>query len=520
MISVQGKFYATDSGIKLKNNEMKVLLIFPNKYAQRYVSVGIAMISASLKKHGHEVKYFDTSRYTEREKNYSKQQTTKMEEILQFIPAILPSIKKNNQPVVEALFSEITSFNPGLIGFTSTSSEFTYLKSIVKKLKRHFNIPIIVGGPHATVAPLETLSVDGIDMVCVGEGELAIIELAESLGLRKNRTDIKNIYFKKNNQIIKNKIRSYENINILPYLDLDIFDKFHHIGAYQGKKVVYGRFETSRGCPFKCSYCINEKLHQIYNFEKSHMRFKSPERIIEELKWGMKKIKFDILRFVDETFTATPYDRLVEFVRLYRIEINKPMIIATRPERVNNKIMRVIRDANDNIQVTMGIESGSENIRKKICHRMMSNKTIIDAFHVCHDLDFRTASFNMIGLPDETREDFLKTIQVNREARVEQPMLSYFYPFPGTKLRDYCIKKGYIKNEFHEVDYAVSSVLNMPHFSQKEIDGLKRTFVLYVKMDSSCLSDIQKAEHDDTTFNKMVKMYNEQFFPKKAHKII
>jgi len=495
---------------------MKVLLIHPNKFSQRYVSVGIGMISASLKKNGHEVKYVDTSRYAKNEDNYSNLQITKMEEVLQFIPAILPSIKKKNQPVIDALFSEIKSFNPRLIGFTSTSSEFSYVKSIVKKIKRHFNIPIIVGGPHATVAPIEAIIADGIDMVCVGEGESAIVELAESLELNDNRTDIKNIYFKKDNKIIKNKIRSYENINKLPFLDLDIFDKFHHIGAYQGKKVVYGRFETSRGCPYKCSYCINEKLHQIYHFEKSHMRFKSPERIIEELKWGMKKIKFDILRFVDETFTATPYDRLVEFVRLYRIEINKPMIIATRPERVNNKIMRVIRDANDNIQVTMGIESGSENIRKKICQRMMTNKTIIDAFHVCHDLDFRTASFNMIGLPDETREDFLKTIQVNREARVEQPMLSYFYPFPGTKLRDYCIKKGYIKNEFHEVDYAVSSVLNMPHFSQKEIDGLKRTFVLYVKMDSSYFYDIQKAEQDDTTFNQMAKIYNELFLQKKS----
>jgi len=499
---------------------MKVLLIYPNKYAQRYVSVGIGMISASLKKYGHEVRYFDTSRYVKNEETYVNLQTKKMEEVLQFKPAVLPSIRKKNQSVVDALFSEIKLFNPGLIGLTSTSSEFSYVKSIAKKVKRHFNIPIIVGGPHATVDPLGTILVDSIDMVCVGEGESAIVELAESLELNKNRTDIKNIYFKNNNQIIKNKIRSYEKIDTLPFLDLDIFDKYHHIGAYQGKKVVYGRFETSRGCPFKCSYCINEKLHQIYHFEKSHMRFKSPERIIEELKWGMKKIKFDILRFVDETFTATPYDRLVEFVRLYRTEINKPMIIATRPERVNMKNMRVIRDASDNIQVTMGIESGSENIRKKICDRMMSNKTIIDAFHVCHDLDFRTASFNMIGLPDETREDFLKTIHINREARVEQPMLSYFYPFPGTKLRDYCIKKGYLSNKFHEVDYAVSSVINMPQFPQKEIEGLKRTFVLYVKMDNSFLSEIKKAEQDDTTFNKLVKMYNEQFFFQKYHKNI
>jgi len=494
---------------------MKILLIHPNKYAQRYVSIGIGMLSAVLKEHAHNVVLFDTSRFKEIDEDKSNQQTKKMEEILQFIHTDLPPIEKSNEPVMEALHSKIQSFNPKLIGFTATSSDFSYLTSIVKQI-RSYNIPIIVGGAHATVVPLETLAVEGIDMVCVGEGEAAILELVESMESGKNRTDIKNIYFKKDNQIIKNELRPYVDLNNLPFLDLSIFDKYHHIGPYQGKKVIYGRFETARGCPYKCSYCINEKLHSLYKYEKRHVRFKSPERIIAELKDGIKKNGFNIFRFVDETFTATPYDRLVEFIRLYRSEINKPMIIATRPENVNEKNMRAIRDAHENIQVTMGIESGSERIRRNICNRNMSNNTIVKAFHICSDLGYLTASFNMIGLPDETRADFLETVQVNRDARVDQPMLSYFYPFPGTKLRDYCIQKGYINNTLHEVDYAVSSVLNMAQFTKDEIEGLKRTFVLYVKMNDSFFPEIQKAEQDDNIFNKLVKIYNEKYFYKRA----
>jgi len=353
-------------------------------------------------------------------------------------------------------------------------------------------------------------------MVCVSEGEEAICELADCMEAGQFHTDIKNIYFKHDNDIIKNEIRPYVDLDRLPFLDLDIFDKYHHIGAYQGKQVVYGRFEAARGCPYKCSYCINERLHSLHCQERRHVRYKSPQRIIDELKFGIEKIGADIIRFVDETFTAMGNDKLAEFVSFYRDQINKPMIVATRPEAANYKKMEILRQAHKNIQVTMGIESGSEEIRKTVCNRHMSNETIINAFQICRDLGYYTASFNMIGLPDETREDFLETIELNRKAGVDLPMLSFFYPFPGTKLREYCINKGYIDDQCYEVDYAVSSVLKMPRFSVEEMEGLKRTFVLYVKMDESYLPQIRKAEYDDALFEKLSQIYNDQYFSKEV----
>jgi radical SAM superfamily enzyme YgiQ (UPF0313 family) len=497
---------------------MRILLVHPNKYAQRYISVGIAMISAALKKAGHEVIFIDTSRFREDEQDNKmffalKAQRQKMEDSLQFMPVELPSIEKSNESVANILHSVIQSFEPVLIGFTATSSDFPYTLSLINQIK-HYNIPTIVGGAHSTVAPIETLGNDGIDMVCVSEGEEAIVELADSLESGKARTNIQNIFFKTSGGIIRNNIRPYVNLDSLAMPDMEIFDQYHHIGAYQGEQVIYGRFETARGCPFKCAYCINDRLHSLHCAEKKHVRHKSPERIIKELKFGMEKIGINIFRFVDETFLATPIDRLNKFVDLYRSEIDKPMIIATRPETVSYKTMSILRDACENIQVTMGIESGSNYIRRNICNRFVSNDTIINAFRICRDLGFHTGSFNMIGLPDETREDFLQTININREAKVDTPMLSFFYPFPGTKLRDYCIKKGYISDECHSIDYAVSSVLKMPQFTIEEMEGLKRTFVLYVKMDESFLSDITKAEHSDSIFNNLKRIYQQQYFSK------
>lgn len=497
---------------------MKVLLILPNKYAQRSVSVGLAMISAVLKKSGHEVVFFDTSRFSDASPKNGAQvvlerQTGKMDQVLQFVPVELDPIERSDESVADALDSVIQSFSPGLIGFGVTSIDFKHMVSLVEQIK-HYQIPTIIGGSQAIVAPMETLAVDGVDMVCVSEGEEAICELADCMESGQFHTDIKNIYFKHNNDIIKNEIRPYVDLDSLPFPDLDIFDKYHHIGAYHGKQVVYGRFEAARGCPYECTYCINAKLHSIHFQEKRHVRYKSPQRIIDEMKYEVEKIGVDIIRFVDETFTVMSNDKLAKFVSLYRDEINKPMIITTRPETANYKKMKILRQAHEHLQVTMGIESGSEEIRKKVCNRHMSNETIINAFQVCRDLGYYTASFNMIGLPDETREDFLETIEINRITGVDSPTLGFFYPFHGTKLREYCLSKGYINDERYEANYGISSVLKMPQFSVEEIEGLQRTFAMYVKMDRSYLPEIREAEHDDAVFGRLSHVYNSQYLSK------
>ncbi len=493
---------------------MKILLIHPNKLAQRYISTGIGMISAVLKKTGHQVSFFDTSRFrntTVKDYNHiNDRQTHKMEEVLQFLPVNLPPIKQSSEYIIDALHKRICKFQPDLIGITATSSEVLFAKEIVSAIQS-YSIPIILGGAHATVAPIESLSIEGIQMILQGEGEEAIVELANSMQSDIKNTNIANIYFKEKDCFIQNEVRPYiRDLDQLPFVDLSIFDKYHSIGAYQGRIVTYGRFEAGRGCPFKCTYCINDKLHQLYEKEKNHIRYKSPSRFIKELEYGLKVIQFDILRMLDETFTAAPIEWLDEFIGLYKDKIDKPLVITTRPEMVNRKKMELIREANSEIQVTMGIESGSEHIRRNICNRHHSNDIIIKAYRLCHDLGFRTASFNMIGLPEETRKDFFKTIELNRQAGVQQPMLSYFYPFPGTLLRDDCISEGYIDDKIDEVDYAVESKLCMPQFTLNEIEGLKQTFALYVKMDKSLYPEIEQAEHDEQIFKRLVEIYNKK----------
>ena len=494
---------------------MKFLLIHPNIFAERYVSVGIGMISSVLKSRGHDVSFFDTSRFSSNpldlESGASERQARKMEAVLQFKPVHLPEIIRSTQDVRSALKCRIDEFQPNLIGISATSSEILLTQKLADFI-RPTGIPIILGGAHATVAPEESISIDGIQMVLRGEGEEAILELADAVDAGRIPHTIPNIWFKEGKSVYKNPVRPYiRNLDSLPFVDLDIFDPYHSIGAYRGRRVVYGRFEAGRGCPYDCTYCINRCLHEIYHLENGHVRMRTPERAISELRYGQAKLKFDILRMLDETFLAAKSSWLEEFVALYRQHIDRPMVVTTRPETINEQRLKILRRANDDIQINIGIESGNEHIRKKVCKRNHSNRMIIDAFRLCRHMGFRTASFNMVGLPGETRKEFFDTIELNRQAGVDQPMLSYFYPFPGTQLREECVDRGYIEDRIHEVDYAVSSKLNMPAFPADQIEGLKRTFIMYVKMDRVLYPHIKKAETDDLMFERMIRQYQETF---------
>jgi len=481
---------------------MNVLLIHPNIFAHRYVSVGIASISASLKAKGHMVSFLDTSRYRHTAtNNIWENQNRTMEQTLQFKPVDLPPITKSPQDLWEALGERIRSFAPDVIGITINSSEYLFAKEIIGQIKAISRIPIVLGGPHVTVCAKNVLQDLENVTIIVGEGERAFCDFIA--GAPAYGTP--NMGSNSGPFIDLNAPQPYVRpLDTLPMPDLSIFDQYHHLGAYQGQQAVYARIETSRGCPFACHYCINKALHDLYSNESSHVRMKSAERTLEELLHTQKEIGFDVVRFIDENFLVHSTAWLEYFSYQYKKNINLPFIIATRPETISRKKLKILRCATNDIQITMGIESGDEWIRESICNRHISNSAIIEAYHWCHEMGFNTAAFNMIGLPFEDRTRFMRTVDLNHKTQTNMPILSYFYPFPGTKLRDVCLEEGFIEDKFHQADYSVGTFLNMPNFSPQEINGLKRTFVLYVTMPRSMWPEIQKAEQDDEVFKKMV----------------
>ena len=274
---------------------------------------GIRTISSVLKKAGHEVKIIFLA-YSE---DYSK-----------FYP--------------ESVLNQIQdlSKDSDLIGINSFASTAPRAIQVIDKLKQ-LNKPIVWGGIHATISPEKCI--EYCDIVCVGEGEQAIVELAKAIENKRTINKIKNLWVKdsKTRRIIKNPVRDLiDELDSLPFVDYDIQD--HYI-LNKGKLIKFREsdlngeifFLTGRGCPYGCDYCSNDLLNKLYEGKrKKILRWHSPEYIIDciiDLKKRFSSLSYFDIR--DDTFSWRSLEQIMEFCRLYKEKVNMRFKCLGDPKR-------------------------------------------------------------------------------------------------------------------------------------------------------------------------------------------
>ena len=236
---------------------MKMLFIYPNLMRQENIRLGIAYLSACLKKAGHLTELMD---YT-------------------WGGAISDCLKK------------IEEFKPDIVGFSSNSGEFEFCCSLAAAIKGKWEIPILFGGVHPTVVPEEVITEENIDIICVGEGEEALVELLNEMESGNDFYSIRNLWFKREGKIVKNGPRQLmENLEDLPFPDRELFDYGRYIDASSGSIDIM----SGRGCPYICSYCVNPVLQNIYSNERKTVRQRTVDNVLEEITQIKKNILFPI----------------------------------------------------------------------------------------------------------------------------------------------------------------------------------------------------------------------------------
>jgi radical SAM superfamily enzyme YgiQ (UPF0313 family) len=166
-----------------------------------------------------------------------------------------------------------------------------------------------------------------------------------------------------------------------------------------------------------------------------------------------------------------------------------------------------------------GVESGNEYIRNEILNKKASNEQIIRAFNLFKDSNIKLTANNIIGLPYESRKEIFDTIELNRILLGMNPgfraSVAIFNPYEGTKLKEICLKEGFISKDNFAKDYRGEIALDMPQISKKELLGLHRTFQLYLKFPKERWAEIEKAEQDDNEFKKLREEYIEKYMKRK-----
>jgi radical SAM superfamily enzyme YgiQ (UPF0313 family) len=402
---------------------MRILFVYPNIGLNITINHGIAALSAFVKRSGHQTAL----------------------------------IHVNTKKALGDL-SEIERFKPGLIAMYVSTTQWQTAKLIAGRIKQKYTVPVFIGGPHPTTSPECLFETEKIDGLCIGEGEGALLELAERISKGSRISDIPNLWIREAGGISRNVVRPLiENMDELPFPDWSIFSR----------EAVYNYpcFTFSRGCPFHCPYCINYALKNIYKDNTRFVRIKSAARAIEEIMEKRQAYDLKTINFDDDVFIKDK-KWVREFCSVYRKEIRMPFNCNARVENVDRDTCSLLKDAGANM-IGIGIESGDFDIRNKVLGRCISDEQIMNAFNIARSAGLKTYAFNMIGIPGETARLFEKTIALNRAVMPDDLQLSIFFPFPGTVLGEECYKKKYVKYEL-PLGMFNYSALDLPQFFKRE----------------------------------------------------
>lgn len=455
----------------------------------------IGLLSAVLKQRGHQVSLFDATDYPNLEDRDCDSDKLKEKNLnaRPFDDAML-WVSFKDEDVHQAFLRHVQEFGPDLLAITCVEDLFPIGVSLLKEAA-HLKIPTLVGGAFPTFAPELVLSYPEVDMACIGEGEHLIAELCERMDKGKSYDDIPGLWIKKGDYIKRNPLGPAVDINENPTLDLSIFPESRLYRPMQGKVWRMFPLTTHRGCPYRCTYCSSPSQFDKYKNETGtrFFRKKKIKKIRDEIIVFRDRYKAEALYFYADSFLTYTDKELDEFAEMYS-EFKVPFWCQGRLENVTYKRMKKLVDIGL-LRMAFGIEHGNQEFRRKILRRNISNEKILESLKIINDLQVMFSVNNILGFPYETRELTFDTIELNRQVQGADGVNAYsFVPFHGAPLRPICEKEGYIGRGVIARSTTKMTMLRMAQYPPEQIEGMRRCFVLYVKMPKDIWPEIEKAE--------------------------
>ena len=450
----------------------------------------IAGLSQILKDQGHKTALFDTTFYKFDDELSLGDSDLVTNKALSNRPVLDIDdddlhFKKRTRSAVLDFEKSIDEFKPDIIAVSCTESTFERAIKLISQTK-HKGIKNIFGGVFCTFAPDLVISYDAVDMLCVGEGENAMIDLANSISNGDDYSNVTNLWIKNNDgSITKNSISRPVEIDDIPAVtDIGLFGEQRFYRPMGGRIRRLLPVETHRGCPFTCSFCNSPGQNRLYgdgDFRKgmSFFRKKSMDLVKEEIENHIKKWKVEYIYFWADTFLAWTNDEFEEFYKMYS-EIKLPFWCQTRIETIDEGKFRKMKDVGLD-RITFGMEHGNEKFRRDVVKREYTNSSAIRKMKIVEKLGITYSVNNIIGFPDETRELAFDTIEINRNFNSDSLSCSIFVPFHGTELHELAVKRGYLDpNVICAVSNSGESILNMPQWDKKDMTRLRDIFAMYV----------------------------------------
>jgi len=480
----------------------KILFIHP--YAESNFgrqSIPLALIYTLLKKNGHICEIFDTTflnnKILREGRPNHEEELTKLNYFKAYDEKRLKSLI-NSGNIFQMLQDKINNLDPDLITFSFWGSHlhaegeyFAYQNGLklINNVQIKEKCKVAVGGTIPSSNPKSVLkSENKIDYVIKGEPELVYLDIANKIDEKKDLNNTDNLNYLSNGELIFNKLRPLiDPLDQLPDVDMGIYDDKNFTRPYHGNLVRMLDFELSRGCWYRCTFCLSPFQRELtYNKAKNFRREKSIDKIIREISSLKRKHRLEFIRYQDESFNSIKENKLKDLSKEYKSKVNLPFIIeATINTSTENRIKYLSEMGC--VSVGLGIESGSERLRNEVIIKpKFTNAQAIEVINCYKKHNISVTAYNIIGFPTETKEDVLETINLNYLSKPNYSTMSFFQPWEGTSLKKSSIAEGYLDKDYSESGYSPGqqggSILNLNTIKNSELKHYHDYFSYYINL--------------------------------------
>jgi len=348
-------------------------------------------------------------------------------------------VEELSYPEIENIVREKQPEVVGVIAMTFTLVDVVKTVKLIKSVNK--NIRVVLGGPHVYIFPNETINLEGVDYLVLGEGEEVLKDLLDHMDDYKRLKSIKGLVFKENGGIVNTGPRSLiKNLDVLP------FPARHLVPSEKYRSLVLSRTPittifTSRGCPYRCTFCARPHLGKKF-------RARSAQNVVDEMEECTKMGIYGFLVY-DDTFTVNKR-RVIEICdELRKRKLDVEWDIRARVDTVDEEVLKSLKMAGCR-GIHYGVEAGTERILEVLDKRIEISRTR-EIFLLTEKSKISTLGYFMIGNPRETREDIFETIKLMKELDPDYVHVTIFTPFPATKiyldgLESEIIEKDYWKD--------------------------------------------------------------------------
>lgn len=375
------------------------------------------------------------------------------------------------------LHENIMKEKPDAIGMSCNTMYMQYVKKIAQEIKNNYDIPIIVGGYHASIYPEETLKIPAIDAVCIGDGEFALADYLDRLEKGKSMKNLNGVWVKEENRIIKNKIGCFNpDIDSLPIPNWDYWKDLDKYFYYLGMLYIIG----NRGCPYRCTYCDAHGISKAVN--GPYYRVRDPVKYAREIayqweKYGKRGMR--LAQLFDQVFTIDK-KWLTKFCNEYRklgLADERKYSAFARIDNLDKEKLEMLGRSGCAI-LRVGVEAGDPYIRNNVYKKNISNDQIKEIFKLGGINNIGFTIFNILGGPGESRETINKTISLARELEGPKRRIAFFIfkPFTEESVKQLKEYGGYIDEARWSVadNITFDAVVHLKNLGPKEVENLQR----------------------------------------------